>query len=152
MSNTVIADSTCLIGLERIQRLDLLPKVFEKIMIPPAVQIEVGIEETWIFIQKPANRHVVNSLKTQLDPGESEAIALALEIPKSLIILDDLSARHIAKQIDITVIGTVGLILKAKQKGIITNVKEILNELVKADFRIAQHLIKTAIELADELE
>lgn len=148
--SAAVTNSTCLIGLERIQRLDILPQVFDPITIPPAVQSEVGISAPWLTIQAPQNRGIVQSLQTQIDEGESEAIALAMELGDVFIILDDLSARRVAQQLHLKVIGTTGMLLRAKQQGIIPKVKPILDALTTANFRISAALIRKALELADE--
>lgn len=148
--SAAVTNSTCLIGLERIQRLDILPQVFDPITIPPAVQSEVGISAPWLTIQAPQNRGIVQSLQTQIDEGESEAIALAMELGDVFVILDDLSARRVAQQLHLKVIGTTGLLLRAKQQGIIPEIKPILDALTTANFRISAALIRKALELADE--
>lgn len=148
--SAAVTNSTCLIGLERIQRLDILPQVFAPITIPPAVQSEVGISAPWLTIQAPQNRGIVQSLQTQIDEGESEAIALAMELGDVFVILDDLSARRVAQQLHLKVIGTTGMLLRAKQQGIIPEIKPILDALTTANFRISSPLIQKALELANE--
>jgi len=150
VSEAVITDSTCLIGLERIQRLEILPKVFSPILIPPAVATEVNLKRDWLRVQSPHNQSLVIALKTQLDPGESEAIALAVEYPETLIILDDLSAREMGLQLNLKVIGTVGLLLRAKRQGVISEVKPLLKALNEANFRISKALVEKALHLAGE--
>lgn len=150
MSLSTVTDSTCLIGLERIQRLDILPQVFSPVIIPPAVQIEVGISASWITIQAPQSIMTVAALKTQLDDGEAEAIALALEMDDVFIILDDLSARRVAKQLNLKVIGTVGMLLRAKQQNVIDEIKPLLAALNAADFRISEAIVQNALRLAGE--
>lgn len=148
--NSAITDSTCLIGLERIQQLFILPQVFSPIFIPPAVQAEVGISADWLQVQLPQNTSTVTALKAQLDDGEAEAIALALEFDNIPIILDDLSARQIALQLNLKVIGTVGMLLRAKQKGVIDEIKPLLAALSKANFRISEAIIQKVLQLAGE--
>ena len=148
--SAAVTNSTCLIALERIQRLDILPQVFAPITIPPAVQSEVGISAPWLTIQAPQHRGIVQSLQTQIDEGESEAIALAMELGDVFIILNDLSARRVAQQLHLKVIGTTGMLLRAKQQGIIPEIKPILDALTTANFRISAALIRKALELADE--
>ncbi|MDJ1175914.1 DUF3368 domain-containing protein [Roseofilum capinflatum] len=148
--NPGVTNSTCLIGLERIGRLDILPQVFTPITIPPAVQTEVGISTSWLTVQAPENLSTVQTLKTQVDDGEAEAIALALELKNVIIILDDLSARRIAQQLQLKVMGTVGMLIQAKQKNIIPAIKPILESLAEANFRISDAIIDKALELADE--
>jgi predicted nucleic acid-binding protein len=145
-----VSNSTCLIGLERIQRLEILPQVFDPITVPTAVQPEVGISAPWLAVQAPQNRGMVQSLQTQIDAGEAEAIALAMELGDVFVILDDLSARRIAHQLDLKVVGTVGLFLRAKQQGVISEIKPILDALTTANFRISDALIRKALQLAGE--
>lgn len=89
MSVQTVTNSTCLIGLERIGRLDILPQVFFPVTIPLAVQAEVGLSREWLTVQAVQNLAVVAALKTQIDAGEAEAIALAIELKDVFIILDD---------------------------------------------------------------
>ena len=89
MTKDAVTNSTCLIGLERIGRLDLLPRVFSKVFAPPMVAAEVGREVGWLTVQVVKNSAVVATLSTQMDEGEAEAIALAMELGDFLLILDD---------------------------------------------------------------
>lgn len=79
MKEAVVVDSTCLIGLERIGRLDVLPDLFEPIFIPDEVSNEFQTFVSWLNIETPANSSLVQALKLLVDDGEAEAIALALE-------------------------------------------------------------------------
>ncbi len=114
MSQQAVTNSTCLIGLERIGRLDLLPKVFDTVFAPPTVAAEVRSPLTWLTVQPVENSAFVAALKTQMDEGEAEAIALAVELDNVILILDDKKARRVAQQIGLKVIGTVGMLLRAK--------------------------------------
>lgn len=152
MSDSAVTNSTCLIGLERIQRLDILPQVFSPILIPPAVQAEVGIVTPWLKVREVQNQAVITTLKTQLDDGEAEAIALTLESDNSFIILDDLMARRVAIQLNLKVIGTVGMLLRAKQQGVVSELKSLLSALNQADFRISEAIAKRALQIAGELD
>ncbi len=150
MNEIAVSNSTCLIALERINRLNILAESFQTIMIPPAVSEEVGFEIGWLIVKPVKNKAVITSLNTQIDIGESEAIALAMELKDVYVLLDDKKARRIAKQIKLKVIGTIGLLLRAKRKGIIKQVKPILDELQNAGFRLTETLYKEALHLAEE--
>jgi len=150
MSEITVSNSTCLIALERINRLNILAESFQTIMIPPAVKEEVGLEIDWLIVKPVKNKAVITSLNTQIDIGESEAIALAMELKDVYVLLDDKKARRIAKQIKLKVIGTIGLLLRAKRKGIIKQVKPILDELQNAGFRLTETLYKEALHIAEE--
>ena len=152
MTKDAVTNSTCLIGLERIGRLDLLPRVFSKVFAPPMVAVEVGTEADWLRVQSIQNSAVVAILKTQMDEGEAEAIALAMELGDVLLILDDKKARRVAQQIGLKVIGTVGMLLRAKRDGIITEIKPLLTALVQVDFRITDGIIQEALRLSGEQE
>lgn len=151
MSEVAVTNSTCLIGLERIGRLEILPQVFSSIFIPLAVQQEVGINADWPIVQSVANLALIAALKTQLDPGEAEAIALAIELGDVFLIIDERNARRIAQQMGLKVIGTLGMFLRAKEKGVISEVKPVIMSLESVNFRIAPALIQKALILAGEL-
>jgi len=147
MSEYVVADSSCLIGLSKIGKLEILHDFFGKIIIPEAVYYEVvirgkgraGAEEVknadWIEKNKVKNDLAVRAFRLNLGAGESEAIALASEYNAKFVILDDLSARQTAEELGLSVIGTVAVLQKAEIKGIIGNLQAVLEDLRKAGFR-----------------
>lgn len=107
----VVSNSSPLIALARIQRLDLLPAIFESILIPPAVAREIApsipVLPTWLRIQAPSVLPSAPLLRRRLGAGESEALALAIELRADWIILDDLPARRSAEASALNVIGTL---------------------------------------------
>ena len=146
MSKVVIADSSCLIALSKIGRLNILQELFGEIIIPPSVYDEVfekgagqaGVKELadchWIKVQTVENHLAVRALRAFLGPGESEAIILAVEKKADFIILDDKKARLQAQDLSLPVIGTVAVIKKAVEKKIIPDFSKILKELSDAGF------------------
>lgn len=146
-----VTNSTCLIGLERIERLDILPQVFSTLTIPTAVSAEVSLSADWLTVKSVQNLALVATLKTQVDEGEAEAIALAMELEDVFLILDDRKARQLALQLNLKVIGTVGMLLRAKRNGIIPQIKPLLTALNQANFRISEPLIQNALRIAGEL-
>jgi predicted nucleic acid-binding protein len=150
LTGRAVTNSTCLIGLERIERLDILPQVFNTVFAPPAVAKEVRTSLDWLKVQAVANPSVVIALRTQMDEGEAEAIALALELENVLLILDDKKARRVAQQMSLKVIGTVGMLLRAKRQGVIAEVKPLLLKLTEANFRISHRIIQAALRLSGE--
>lgn len=116
MKEPAVVDSTCLIGLDQIGRLDLLPKLFEPVHAPPEVERESGLAPEWLKIENPSNPDLVSALKVMVDDGEAEAIALAAE-RKWRIVLDDRQARDLAQRMGLKVIGTVGILIRAKRAG-----------------------------------
>jgi len=147
MSKIVIADSSCLIGLSKIGQLNILPQLFGKIIIPEAVYYEVvirgsgkaGAEEVknadWIENQKVKNELAVKAFRINLGFGESEVIALANECQADFIRLDLCQARQTAEELELPVIGTIAILQKAIEKGIIENLPTVLENLRNAGFR-----------------
>ena len=149
MKEPVVCDSTCLIALERIALLDLLPALLEPIWAPPAVAQEFGSMPPWLRLLAPKDRDLVAALSMIVDDGEAEAIALACETHHR-IVLDDLQARQLAKRMGLKVIGTVGLLLKAKQAGLIPRVEGVLMLLERTGFFLGEALRKEVLRLAGE--
>lgn len=149
MKPSIISDSACLIGLERIQALDILPGLFGTIVIPPKVQQEFGTVLPWLHVENPSNPEFIASLKLMVDDGEAEAIALAYE-KGGRIILDDRHARKIAARLGVAMIGTVGILVKSKRHGLIAAVKPLIEQLEKHNFYISEALKHEALRLAGE--
>ncbi|WP_303884140.1 DUF3368 domain-containing protein, partial [Acetomicrobium mobile] len=88
---------------------------------------------------------------TQLDYGEAEVIALALEMGARLVLLDEKEAREFARKLGLKVLGTIGLLIWAKKEGIIDNLKVYLDALqMKAGFRVSQQLYKQVLKEVNE--
>lgn len=149
MKEPVVSDSTCLIGLERIGKLDILPSLFEPIMIPPEVEHEFGSKFSWLQTENIINASLVAALQLAVDAGEAEAIALASE-KGCLLISDDKQARAAAKKLGVKVIGTIGVLVRAKQNGVISAIKPILDELDLNSFFINRALREEALKLVGE--
>ena len=150
MSERIVADSTCLIALERISYLDILPALFEPVLIPPAVAQEFGISLPWLKLERLFDQTLVVALKMMLDDGEAEAIALSQE-QKCRIILDDVrQARNVGRHMGLRVIGTVGTLILAKQRGILPTIKPVLQNLDDTGFYVSAALKEEALRLVEE--
>ena len=149
MKPSIISDSTCLIGLERIYALDVLPALFDPIVVPHEVHQGFGIVLPWLHVEVPSNEALVTSLKLVIDDGEAEAIALAYE--KSWrVILDDGHARKVAARLGVTMIGTVGVLIQAKRQGLIPLLKPLLEQLAANNFYISDVLKEEALAIVGE--
>ncbi|MDK2914804.1 MAG: hypothetical protein PWQ79_1719 [Thermococcaceae archaeon] len=147
----VVSNTSPLIGLSNIGRLELLKKVFDEVFIPPAVAKEFGEPlPDWIHIKEPKDRPLVKTLMKLLGAGESEAIALAIEMRADFLILDDLKARKISRDMGVRIIGTGGVILLAKKRKVIGSVKPLLEELSMKGFRLSDEVIRILLEAAGE--
>lgn len=144
-----VVHCACLIGLERIGRLDLLTALLDPVFVPPAVAKEFGSQPPWMTIKAVRDSGMVAALRLIVDAGEAEAIVLAHENGLR-IILDDRRAREAARRIGVPVTGTVGLLLKAKRDGILPAIRPLMDALAANHFHIAASLYAEALRLAGE--
>lgn len=152
MPKTIISDTSCLIILSKIGELDLLYKVYGQIVTTTDIAQEYGDDlPSWIIIETVKDKSRQQILELQIDRGESSAIALALEISESTLILDDYKARKIAKQLGLSHTGTIGIIIKAKLNGIVPSVKPYLEKIKTTNFRITAEIELEALKAANEI-
>ena len=149
MKEAVVSDSTCLIGLERIEKLTILPALFDPIMIPPEVEREFGAKHPWLRTEQLKSGALVAALCLTVDAGEAEAIALASE-KSCLLISDDKQARRAAKRLSVAVIGTIGVLVRAKRGGAVPALEPILADLELNHFFISEALRDEALKLVEE--
>jgi len=150
MPKVIVSDTSCLILLSKIGELELLEKVFGEITITEIVKSEFkdSLPE-WITILNPStNFH--KGLEYILDPGEASSIGLAVELKNCLLIIDESKGRKISRELGISITGTLGVLLTAKQKGIITSLKPIINKINASDFWLSEEIITKVLILANE--
>jgi len=136
----VVSDTTALSALMRCGRLPLLHLVFGEIVIPPPVLRELeglarwGVDldvlkaADWVKIITAQPSPLLLQLLSQLDEGEAHAIALSIELEADLLIIDELEGRKAASALDIPHTGFGGVLIRAKSKGIIQEVRPLLDE------------------------
>ena len=158
----VIADTSPLIALERIGQLDLLQQLYRTIWIPPAVRREMlqGSQRIqrphplrharWIRTARQPLYLSSRLLHTTLGAGESEVLALAARFPSSLVLIDEVAARTVARAIGLRYTGTLGVLLKAKAQGLIPAVRPLLDELIRCAFHLSTPLYRDTLTLAGE--
>ena len=136
----VVANATPIISLAAIGRLDLFERLFGKIIIADAVYQEIkakrgfGYDEVdarFIEVQSIRGRLYKQLLLNQLDSGEAETIILAKEIGASFVIIDEALGYRIANSSGLTAIRTLSLLLRAKDKGYIQQVRPLLDEMIE---------------------
>jgi len=159
----VVSNSSPIIHLAKIGKLDLLKHYFHTITVPESViresvaegehrqEIEVIKDANWIKVLEVKDKKLVKLLRTYLDDGESEAIALSLEISADLILLDDSDAREKARLYGLTITGTLGILLRAKKDRKITSLKENLLKLRETGFWIGDSLDENLLEVSGEV-
>ena len=151
MPKPIISDTSCLIVLSNIGELQLLQKIYGSIITTKEVAEEFSEAlPFWIEVKSATSKYYQQILEIQIDKGEASAIALALEIPNCILILDDLKARKIATHLGLTITGTIGVLIKGKLQGHLTSIKPSLEKLSKLNFRISDDLIMAALDLAGE--
>jgi len=151
MPKTIISDTSCFIILSKIGELELLYKVYGEITTTTDIAVEFGERlPEWVEIKDVSDKYRQQLLEMQIDKGESSAIALALEIPNSLLILDDYKARKIVEQLGLTFTGTIGVIIKAKLMGIIPAIKPLLQKIKQTNFRMTAEVELKALREAKE--
>ena len=144
----VVSNTTPIISLLKLNRIDLFEKLYNELYIPIAVfnEIEAGKDKIyykdlseidWIKIVEIENKLSVKYF-LDLDSGEAEAIVLATELNADLIIIDEKLGRYHAKNADLKVIGTIGVLLKAKKEGLIFAIKPLLDELTENNVWISE--------------
>ena len=146
----IIADTSSLILFSKIQKLDILKDLFNDVQITPEVASEFGDFPKWIKIHHYSNIDKYKEFEAILGKGEASAIALALEIDNPLLLIDEKKGRKIAKENSISIIGSLGIVLLAKQKGKITSAKEVLELIQKTDFRISNSIINFILKESGE--
>ncbi len=147
MAKIIISDTSCLIALTKIDKLELLKELYQEIIITTAVYQEFGgpLPE-WILVTDVADRQKQQELEGRLDKGEASSIALALETDNSVLIIDEIKGRKIARSLNIEIIGTIGIILLADKKGLTSDVVGTILRLVNNGFRLSDDLINKIIE------
>lgn len=158
----VIVNSTPLIALSNIGKINLLQQLYHEIYIPQAVYNEVteknddagrALEKSlsWINVIKVKHPENYAMYKAKLHAGEVEVMILVQEEPKAdLLIIDDNAAKKTAKFLGLKVTGTMGVLLKAKQSGIINNVSSLLEALKSNGFYISDNVVQMVLKQAGE--
>lgn len=148
----VVSNSSPIIHLVKINKLYLLERMYGQIFVPNQVYLECTEtrqyhEEvkfisaaSWIDIVQIKDIKLFKLLYSEIDAGEAEALVLAFENNADLVLLDDMEARSMARRLEFTVTGTLGVLLKAKKQGIITSLKEDISKLESTGFWISSDL------------
>lgn len=157
----IICDTSPLQYLYQLDMLNVFETLAEHIIVPPAVVDELAVGRAqginlpdptvleWVTVRTPASAAVL-PLITDIGPGETEVLALALESTDAIVILDDALARQVAATLSIRFRGTLGLLLDAKQAGLVSTVAPLLDQLQALGFRLSSSTRDDILDLADE--
>lgn len=160
MNSKVVVNTTPIISLGKVEHLYVLRELYENITIPIAVVLEVAVKDDFAFHQMVKNFDWIkvaecpeydrNAFSNKLHAGEIEAIVLAQSINANLIILDDNHARKTAKNLGLTITGTSGALVAAKNHGIISAVKPIIDSMRENNFYLSDKILNTVLNIAGE--
>lgn len=156
----IVSDSSPLICFAILGMLDVLNDIIKEIVVPTAVYEEIAVpqkpysEEIKLFLKDRVvpveNKVAVKLLEKEVDPGEAEAIVLAIEKNISDVLIDDPKGRRAARTHGLFPVGTIGVLLQAKRTGKIKQIKPLLDKLIKNRIRIGVSLYQKTLELAKE--
>jgi len=149
-----VVNASPLIVFQRIGQFGLLGALLTHAFAPSAVRYEVYGNKPmpeWIEERPLAQSLASRIVAARLGAGEREAIALALEIGADELVLDDLAARRLARSLEINLIGSVGLLLRAKARGLIPSVRPLLEAMQAKDFRISARVLERILCAAGEI-
>ena len=159
----VVSDATPIISLAKLDLLYVLGLLYNDVFLPQAVFDEVCRNPKYIAeakaIQKPAfikvravdnEQSVKGLMDAGLDLGECEAIVLAGTLPESLLLMDERKGRQVAFSMGIRIIGTLGMLLQAKELGYVSQIKPLLDILLSENIRISESLYRSILEQANE--
>ena len=160
---TVVSNTSPIINLAAIEQLTLLHQLYGRLMIPPAVYQEIAVmgsdaagaqevrQQAWISCATVTDRALVSALSIELDPGEAEAIAAAVELRAELLLIDEQRGRMIAQRLGLRVVGLLGILIEAKHRGLIETVKPLLGALItRAGFWVKKDLYTRVLQAAGE--
>ncbi len=163
----VVCDSTPLIYLARLGRFDLLRKLHESVLLPPAVwhevavvgselpegqQVQLAAKEQWLRVESPRAELQLRGVEVEdLDLGEKQALQLAIE-QHALLIIDEALGRAVATRLGLKVTGTVGLLIRARREGLLMSLRTELDRLrSETNFRMSEILYRDALRSVGEL-
>jgi predicted nucleic acid-binding protein len=161
-NQTIVGDSSPLIALAIIGQLELLPKLYQRVMVPTMVWDEVTVhgaglpgamavsQLAWLEIKAPTPE-LLQPLTILVDRGEAQVIALALGMPGSTVLLDDAQARRVAERFGVMRIGTMGILRRAKKAGLIGAIAPYLLQVQDSGIYIRQNLIDAVLRDVGEL-
>jgi uncharacterized protein len=143
-----VSNASPLIGLNQIARLDLIDALYSEVLVPAAVARETAGSvrlPPWIGVHSVPRNDVLTVDLSSLDAGEAEVIALALELGDAEVLIDERAGRRLAMRAGLRVTGTVGLLVEAKQEGLIERVRPLIDDLRTFGFFLSDALYEAVL-------
>jgi predicted nucleic acid-binding protein len=158
----VVSDTSPLRALQALNHVALLESVYGQVLVPPAVAAELAVPRLglsafdvaafpFLVLRAPSDPEVVARLLLELDPGESEAIALAVEVHAERVLIDESEGRRVAKRLGLNTIGVLGFLVQAKRQGLIPRVAPLMDTLTtRIRFHLSAEVRQQILRDADE--
>lgn len=157
----VVTNTSPLLYLHQLGLLEILPRLYERVVVPSAVVAELSdgarlgydvpapATLSWVVVEASPGAAIL-PMVTALGDGERAAIALAATRKSDLLLLDDALARRHARLLGLTVTGTLGVLLRAKSEGLLPSIAPVVDKLEKLGFRLAPETRAGVLRLASE--
>lgn len=137
----VVSDTSPIRALAYLDRLDVLQSLFHQLVVPLAVEAElrhspmhgtsVKVKDIpFVQVQAPANVSEVDRLRKTLDAGESKALAVDEELQAEVVLIDEAAGRAVAEGLGFLALGTCGVLVRAKQRGFVPELKPLLDDMI----------------------
>lgn len=158
----VVSDTSPISNLLQINALYILRELFTEVLIPSVVHHEVLALENfnedltdyknalWVKVMTPSDNQLVELLSADLDAGEAAAIALSIELKVSLLLIDERLGTKVAKEKGLQTIGLLGILVQAKRRNVIEEVKPVIEALKANGFWITNRLQMHILDLVGE--
>lgn len=171
MSTVVIADASPLIALARIEQFQLLPMLFNEVLMTDIVQHEIlqggvfseraileqAIKAGWLQVVRLDKQPILNDFNAAvegLDAGEASSIRWSAHLQQQqqavLLIMDEAKGRAVARRLKLDLMGSAGILALAKRQGLISSVQPLLIQLKQSGYYLSDSVIKAALKLAQE--
>lgn len=159
----IVSDASPLILLARVGLLSLLKELFQEITIPEEVYQEVVVEgegrpgsqeikeASWIKVERVRDPELIEAFQRPgLSRKDAAVIALARERGAAAVLMDERRGRAVCWEVGLEVVGTGGLLVRAKEKGLVANIRDPLDRLIRQGFRLAPELYEAFLKEANE--
>jgi predicted nucleic acid-binding protein len=156
----VVSNASPLIGLAKLDHLELLHSLYNTVIIPPIVAREITTGKgsdrerlrtfPWLSVEPVQNTLALKALQSFLDEGEREVIVLAIEKNANLVLIDERLARIVALRNGLAVTGLIGVLLEAKERKLISALRPLIEELQQHGFRLKQTFIDRVLAESGE--
>jgi predicted nucleic acid-binding protein len=159
----IVSDTSPISGLLILDKLELLEKLYGEVYIPQSVNLELlkiqsknkeineFLNSPWVKVISITNIESYQRLRITLDEGESEAITLAIELNADVLLIDELKGRKEALKSGLNIVGLLGILVEAKTRELIPNLRTLLDTLIRNNFWIKPELYKAVLQSVNEV-